>query len=89
MIQYANNTLIITEASPHGMALNTFSTSSGLHFNYENITLVHIHVAAHQTIHLTSILNCCLEGFPQTYLDLLLSTSKLMLDKYPPHNRQR
>lgn len=58
------------------MILDTFAQATGLCINYDESTLVPIHVdPQHQAGQFTSILQCGakLEGFPQTYFGLPLS----------------
>lgn len=82
MLQYADDTLIIMEACPTQLShlkavLKRFSAVTGLHINFEKSTLVIIHVEQGLAAALSTVLGCPISSFPQAYLGLPLSTSKL------------
>jgi hypothetical protein len=88
-LQYADDTLIICKASSQDVALikrilDDFSSATGLEINYSKSTMVCIHVPPEDQVQLANVLGCRLENFPQTYLGLLLSTTKLNFDAFAP-----
>lgn len=89
VLQYADDTLIIMEASPTQLAhlkdiLLRFSLATGLHINFDKSTLVPINVTPDTASALSAVLGCPISGFPQTYLGLPLSTTKLRLADMQP-----
>jgi hypothetical protein len=89
VLQYADDTLIVFEASSQGAAklkdiLDHFGSFSGLNINYHKSTLVPIHVPESTITAAVNILGCRREGFPQNYLGLPLSVNKLPVSAFTP-----
>jgi len=57
--------------------LDNFSEATGLKINYSNSTLVPIHMDADLVDQCTAAIGCSKQSFPQNYLGLPLSASKL------------
>ncbi|KAJ1273852.1 hypothetical protein BS78_05G016600 [Paspalum vaginatum] len=90
ILQYADDTLILLRADLEDVsrlraALDSSSSATGLKINYSKSTMVPMHVDEHLVASLTSTLGCKLEGFPQRYLGLPLSSTKLKLSAFDPH----
>ncbi|CAN6171910.1 unnamed protein product [Urochloa humidicola] len=82
VIQYADDTLILIRAElPQvqrlKLVLDRFSTATGLQINYHKSTFVPIHVAPEVATLLAAELGCPISSFPQSYLGLPLSDTKL------------
>jgi hypothetical protein len=82
VIQYANDTLIIIQGCPDQATLlkeilDAFSASTGLTINYHKSTSVPLNLNNEEQTLISSILGCPIAVFPQTYLGLPLSDSKL------------
>ncbi|CAN6363406.1 unnamed protein product [Urochloa humidicola] len=82
VIQYADDMLIdirIEEPQVHHLkfVLDEFAAATGLAINYSKSSFVPIHVDDGCATHLAGILGCAMASFPQTYLGLPLSDSKL------------
>jgi hypothetical protein len=80
IIQYADHTLLITEACPQQLfvlkaLLNTFAESTGLKVNYSKLSMVPIDLDHERLNHLATTFNCVAESLPFTYLGLPLSSS--------------
>jgi len=58
---------------------------TGLHINYSKSTVVPIHMEEQAVQECVATLECRRKGFPQTYLELPLSTLKLPLSAYAPY----
>ena len=89
VLQYADDTLIIMKGDATGVErlaaiLNMFSDATGLAINYSKSVLVPLHMDEGEIQHCVDILQCKREGFPQTYLGLPLSNTKLKLDAFSP-----
>jgi hypothetical protein len=89
VLQYADDTLVILRtdvAVAHRLKLllEQFERATGLAINYEKSILVPMHVAPGILNDIQAALNCRVEGFPQTYLGLPLSTEKLRLAAFNP-----
>jgi hypothetical protein len=82
VIQYANDTLILFQGDPNHARLlkeilNAFSLTTGLMINYNKSTFVPINLDHEEQTQITNILRCPITSFPQTYLGIPLSDSKL------------
>lgn len=89
ILQYADDTLILlpadlTQIQRFCVLLDAFSAATGLKINYSKSTMVPIHVPTQICSEAQNILQCKLDHFPQTYLGLLLSDSKLNLTAFTP-----
>jgi hypothetical protein len=89
VLQYADNTLIILlvdvgAAQRLRLLLCQFKRATGLCINYAKSTLVPMHVTPAVLAGIQDMLQCRLEGFPQTYLGLPLSAEKLRLTAFGP-----
>lgn len=89
VLQYADDTLILVPATMtaiqalHGV-LSAFSIATGLTINFHKSTFVPLHVDAAVANSLASVLGCSLSSFPQTYLGLPLSPTRLLVSDYAP-----
>jgi hypothetical protein len=84
VLQYADDTLIIFEASVAAatrvkLILDQFACATGLVINFTKSTMVPMHTDQELVAELQVVLGCRVEGFPQTYLGLPLSCNKLSL----------
>lgn len=61
------------------IVLESFSQNMSLHINFDKSTLVSIHVSASEASSMAALLGCPVATFPQTYLGLPLSVTKLKL----------
>jgi hypothetical protein len=82
VLQYAGDTLLFLCDSPCAaialkQVLEDFTTATGLAINYHKSTFVPLHLEADYTHRISSILGCPVSTFPQPYLGLPLSASKL------------
>jgi hypothetical protein len=89
ILHYADGTLIILKADENQLlaskkTLQTFSAATGLHINFEKSTFLPICVDSDHACHLASILECPASSFPQPYLGLPLSTTKLCTKDFQP-----
>ena len=64
--------------------LDQFSAATGLKINYDKSAMVPMHIAAATVGALQGILGCQVGSFPQTYLGLPLSDTKLRLTAFAP-----
>ncbi|WVZ62021.1 hypothetical protein U9M48_011816 [Paspalum notatum var. saurae] len=64
--------------------LNQFSSATGLAINYSKSVLAPMHMEEAQVQCCVEVLGCKRESFPQTYLGLPLSNSKLRLSAFSP-----
>jgi hypothetical protein len=82
VIQYADDTLILIQETPHQarilkVILDVFSATTGLQVNYLKSTFVPINLNEEDQTTISKILGCPIASFPQIYLGLPLSDSKL------------
>lgn len=82
VLQYADDTLIllrgdVVDVCRLKLLLDQFSDATGLLINYNKSTMVPMNMTEVLTDSCRTILGCRQEGFPQTYLGLPLSCSKL------------
>jgi len=83
------HTLIILKADENQLlalkeTLQTFSAATGLHINFEKNTFLPICIDSDYACHLASIFECPVSSFPQPYLGLPLSTTKLCTRDFQP-----
>ena len=88
--QYADDALILMKGDLPSVRrlktiLNQFAAATGLRINFSQSTLVPIHMQEGDLLPCVDVLGCRLEGFPQTYLGLPLSTSKLRTSAFDPY----
>lgn len=89
VLQYADDTIIIlwagvATASRLKLLLDQFAAATGLVINFSKSTLVPMYVDEAELAEISSVLGCCVQGFPQTYLGLPLSCDKLRLEDFEP-----
>ena len=89
VLQYADDTLIIARASTEDIIqlrsiLDSFSAATGLKINYNKSTVVPMHVPEAKVRRLLKVLQCQPAEFPQVYLGLPLSNTKLNLAAFTP-----
>jgi hypothetical protein len=81
-LQYADDTLIVLRGNLADVqclkdVLGLFSDATGLSINYHKSTMVPLHLEPDLLQQCVDTLGCRLESFPQNYLGLPLSASKL------------
>jgi hypothetical protein len=89
VLQYADGTLVIFRADCAAAArlrriLDQFAQATGLVINFSKSTMVPMHLDTEATSAIQSVIGCRVEGFPQTYLGLPLSSDKLRLVHFAP-----
>jgi hypothetical protein len=87
VLQYADDTLIVmrgdtVDAHELKNILQNFSQATGLKINYNKSTLVPIHMEAELADQCAEIIGCTQQSFPQNYLGLPLSASKLPVSAF-------
>jgi hypothetical protein len=87
VLQYADDTLIVFRAETSAAVklkeiLDQFAAMSGLHINFDKSTLVPIHANADLIQQCVQVLGCSQGSFPQQYLGLPLSASKLPVSAF-------
>ncbi|XP_066354713.1 uncharacterized protein [Miscanthus floridulus] len=90
VLQYADDTLLLvrgelTDVQSLRTILDQFASATGLQINYAKSTAVPIYMDEETIVDCISALGCRREGFPQTYLGLPLSNSKLRLSAFAPN----
>ncbi|WVZ61798.1 hypothetical protein U9M48_011614 [Paspalum notatum var. saurae] len=90
VLQYADDTLILLRGEVQGVSrlreiLDSFAAATGLRINYSKSTLVPIHMDGLVVDQCVALMGCKLEGFPQTYLGLPLSVTKLRPSSFEPY----
>ena len=90
VLQYADDTLLLvrgelTDVQSLRTILDQFASATGLQINYAKSTAVPIYMDEETIGDCISALGCRREGFPQTYLGLPLSNSKLRLSAFAPN----
>jgi hypothetical protein len=88
-IQYADDTLILARASPQAAQklksiLQLFQEVTGLHINFQKTTLITLNTQPSEEQHIANALDTSISSFPQTYLGLPLSPSKLPPSAFQP-----
>ena len=89
MIQYADDTLIIMQASAvqlHALKglLQSFGTSTGLRVNYSKSMIVPINISDEKLDHLARTFSCQKGNLPFTYLGLPLGLQKPRVIDFSP-----
>ncbi|WVZ61783.1 hypothetical protein U9M48_011600 [Paspalum notatum var. saurae] len=87
VLQYADDTLIVMRGDVVGVQklaalLEQFSAATGLAINFSKSILVPLHMEDADVLQCVTTLGCRREGFPQSYLGLPLSNTKLKLDAF-------
>jgi hypothetical protein len=67
------------------MLLDQFSAATGLNINFDKSTAVRMNITNDVLPDCLHVLGCRQQGFPQTYLGLPLSCSKLKLSELDPY----
>jgi hypothetical protein len=86
-LQYADDMLLLVRGELSDVQrlmtlLDQFAQATGLQINYAKSTVVPIYMDEETIQQCVSVLGCRREGFPQTYLGLPLSTTKLWLSAF-------
>jgi hypothetical protein len=89
VLQYADDTLLLVHGQLADIQalkniLDQFASATGLQINYSKSTAVPIYMDEGTVQECISALGCRREGFPQTYLGLPLSNTKLRLNAFAP-----
>uniref|UniRef100_A0A8R7QPU5 Reverse transcriptase domain-containing protein n=1 Tax=Triticum urartu TaxID=4572 RepID=A0A8R7QPU5_TRIUA len=89
ILQYADDTLIIAHASTTAarklkQLLDDFALATGLCINFSKTTFVPMNVDDTTASSIAQIFGCTTSGFPQTYLGLPLSPTKLPPSAFQP-----
>lgn len=89
VLQYADDTLLLVRGELQDvqslrMMLDQFASATGLQINYNKSTATPIHMSEDMVTQCIDALGCRRESFPQTYLGLPLSNTKLRLSTFAP-----
>lgn len=88
VLQYADDTLLLPadagQVQRLRQLLDDFAAATGLKINYSKSTMVPMNVSPARCTELQGLLGCKMKGFPQTYLGLPLSATKLNLAAFSP-----
>ncbi|CAN6353500.1 unnamed protein product [Urochloa humidicola] len=89
VLQYADDTLMVVRADADDVIrlrqlLDLFLSATGLQINFSKSTAVPMHVPAPRLRRLLQVLQCQQASFPQVYLGLPLSHTKLNLASFTP-----
>lgn len=89
IVQYADDTLLIMEASAQQLIalkgiLHSFGISTGLTVNYAKSSMVPINLTEQELEHLSRTFNCAKGSLPFAYLGLPLSLSKPRVVDFSP-----
>lgn len=89
VLQYADDTLIICRADSGAASclkevLDDFAAATGLAINFHKSCFIPMHVPPEEARSMASTLECPLSSFPQPYLGLPLSPTKLPNSAYAP-----
>ncbi|CAN6253863.1 unnamed protein product [Urochloa humidicola] len=89
VLQYADDTLILVRGDVQTITalkqvLDSFSAATGLVINFHKSTFVPMNVDELVSIQMANILGCPVSTFPQTYLGLPLSPTRLLMSDYAP-----
>lgn len=89
IIQYADDTLIILEASATQLfflkgVLQSFSDSTGLKINFSKSMMVPLNISSEKVNHLPRTFGCQVGSFPFTYLGLPMGISRPKEDDFLP-----
>ena len=88
-LQYADDTLIILQGDLAQLLrlkeiLSAFSEFSGLHINFEKSTFIPMNIDPSVAAAMAAALGCPISSFPQPYLGLPLTTSKVKFANLQP-----
>jgi hypothetical protein len=89
VLQYADDTLILYQADTSTVChlkrvLDDFATSTGLSINFHKSCFIPMHVSPDNAQSMAAVLGCPISSFPQPYLGLPLSPTKLPASAYAP-----
>lgn len=89
VLQYADDTLIIVRATPTAAQnlkeiLDNFALATGLSINFDKTTLVPMNTSTNLATAVAATLGTQISSFPQTYLGLPLSDTKLPASAFQP-----
>lgn len=89
VLQYANNTIMVIHADDDSARvlkreLDNFVAATGLSINFTKSTITPMNISEDHAATLINILGCSRGSFPQTYLGLPLSNTKLRLSVFAP-----
>ncbi|KAF8672185.1 hypothetical protein HU200_049753 [Digitaria exilis] len=89
VLQYADDTLILlrgncSAASVLKRVLEDFAQATGLTINFHKSTFIPLHLTDDESARISDILGCPISSFPQPYLGLPLSPTKLNNADFQP-----
>ena len=88
MLQYADDTLIILQGELEQIIClkNILSSSSfsGLHINFDKSTFIPLNIPPPIAVEMASTLGCPISSFPQPYLGLPLTATKIRISDLQP-----
>ncbi|KAK1669207.1 hypothetical protein QYE76_057366 [Lolium multiflorum] len=89
VLQYADDTLILCQASLEAatclkQVLDDFASATGLAINFHKSCFIPMHTEASIASAMASVLGCPISSFPQPYLGLPLSPTKLPSSAFAP-----
>jgi hypothetical protein len=89
VLQYADDTLILCKASSSAAAclrrvLEDFAAATGLAINFHKSCFIPMNVDPLEAANMAATLGCPISSFPQSYLGLPLSPTKLPSSAYAP-----
>ena len=89
VLQYADDTLIILRATNNAAVhlrkiLDDFADATGLQIDFNKTTFVPIHLSQQEADYVATTLGTSISSFPQTYLGLPLSSTKLNQADFQP-----
>ncbi|CAD6332810.1 unnamed protein product [Miscanthus lutarioriparius] len=89
VLQYADDTIVVVRADSGSAQqlkkeLDSFAAATGLAINFTKSTVTPMNVDEGRVNDLVNILHCLRGSFPQTYLGLPLSNTKLQLSAFAP-----
>jgi exonuclease III len=90
VLQYADDTLIVIQGEVQQAKilkeiLDDFANATGLKINFAKSTFVPINLSLQEGEQIAEALNCKVASFPQTYLGLPLSDTKLPKEAFLPY----
>ena len=89
VLQYADDTLIILQGELEQIIclkniLSSFSSFSGLHINFDKSTFIPLNIPPPIAAEMASTLGCPISSFPQPYLGLPLTATKIRISDLQP-----
>ena len=89
ILQYVDDTLILLRGSPAAAStlkdvLDDFAAATGQCINYHKSTFIPVHMDENACVAIANILGCPISSFPQPYLGLPLSATKLRNADFHP-----